>query len=246
MKARGMHWLWQIIRDHLHYGRNKHFILLSVFLVAGCGETTYWSKFGGSPDEFDRTQVVCHNQTYFLPQTNHEGSQPDYQMKTQLNENDASSILAPYKVPYQNLSDAFGSSAAAYEDIARKELLFENCMVANGWEKKSVSAVALTEPAFARIDPEMISFKGIATGYLDRTGTIKMKNGSGNVCVASLRYTKNWTGDGSMRCGDGDSAKIEFQGISSFSGYGTATTSNGIQIKFVYGIEEEEIHRYLK
>ena len=48
-----MHWIWQNIRDHLLYGRNKHFFLLSVFLLAGCGETTYWSKFDSSPDEFD-------------------------------------------------------------------------------------------------------------------------------------------------------------------------------------------------
>ena len=36
-----MYWLWQDLRDHLLYGRNKQFILLSVFLVVGCGETTY-------------------------------------------------------------------------------------------------------------------------------------------------------------------------------------------------------------
>jgi hypothetical protein len=49
-----------------------------------------------------------------------------------------------------------------------------------------------------------------------------------------------------MRCDDGDSARIEFQGISGFSGYGTGTTRKGNQIKFVYGVEEEEIHQYLK
>ncbi len=225
---------------------NKYFILLSVFLVVGCGETTYWTKFDGSPDEFDRTQVACHNKTYSLPQTKHEGSQPDYQMKTQFIGNDAYPIIAPYNVPYQNLGDAFGSLVATFDDIARKELLFEKCMVANDWKKMSLNAVALTEPVFAKVGPEMIIYEGIATGYLDRTGSIKMKNDSGNVCVGSLRYTTNWTGDGSMRCDNGDSAKIEFQGISSFSGYGAGTTSKGFQIKFVYGIEEEKIHRYLK
>jgi len=65
-------------------------------------------------------------------------------MKTQIIENDAYPIIAPYKVPYQNLSDAFGSLIATFEGIARKELLFENCMVANGWKRMSVSAVALT------------------------------------------------------------------------------------------------------
>ena len=29
-----MHWIWQNIRDHLLYGRNNHFFLLSVFLLA--------------------------------------------------------------------------------------------------------------------------------------------------------------------------------------------------------------------
>lgn len=241
-----MYWLRRDLRDHLFYGRNKQFILLSVFLIVGCGETTIWSKIGGSPDEFDRTQVACHNQTYFLPQTNHESSRPDYQMTTQFIETDTSPIMVPYKVPFQNLSDAFGSLAAAFEDIARKELLFENCMAANGWNKKSISPVALTEPAFARVGQEKISYKGTATSYLDRAATIKMKNGSGNVCVGSFRYKTTWTGDGSMRCGDGNSAIIKFQGHSMTGGYGTATTSNGIRIKFIYGIEEEEIHRYLE
>ena len=88
-------------------------------------------------------------------------------MTTQFIETDTSPIMVPYKVPFQNLSDAFGSLAAAFEDIARKELLFENCMAANGWNKKSISPVALTEPAFARVGQEKISYKGTATraGY---------------------------------------------------------------------------------
>ncbi len=45
-------------------------------------------------------------------------------------------------------------------------------MVANDWGRTRVSAVALTEPAFARVGPEMIVYEGIATGYLDRTGTL--------------------------------------------------------------------------
>jgi len=241
-----MYWLWPDICDHLLYDKKKHFILLFVFLMAGCGETTYWSKFGGSPDEFDRTQLTCHNQIYSTLQTKHENSQPYYQMKGQVAKSDASPLNASYKVPYQNLSDAFGSLVPASEDIARKELLFENCVVAHGWKKIHVSQVALTEPAFARVGSKKINYRGVATGYLDRTGIIKMKNGSDNVCVSSLRYMTNWTGNGSMRCGNGDSAKIEFQGISGFSGYGIATISNGSQIKFVYGIEEEEIHPYLK
>jgi len=49
-----------------------------------------------------------------------------------------------------------------------------------------------------------------------------------------------------MRCDDGGSAKIEFQGLSGSGGYGAGTTSKGNRIKFVYGVEEEEIHRYLK
>ena len=241
-----MYWLLQDFRDHLLYVRNKQFSLLSVVIVVGCGETTYWSKIGGSPDEFDRTLAACHTQTYVLPQTNHETSRPDYQITPKFIETDTSPIIVPYKVPFQNLSDAFGPLVGAFEDIARKELLFENCMVANGWNKKIISPVALSEPAFARVGQEMISYKGTATTYLDRTATIKMKNGSGDVCVGSFRYKTAWTGDGSMRCGDGNNAIIEFQGHSRTGGYGTATTSNGIQINFIYGIEEEEIHRYLK
>ncbi len=241
-----MHRIWRDACDRLFCGMNKYLVLLSVFPVVACGETTYWTKYGGSPDEFDGTQVACHNRAYSLPRTKHEGSQPDYRMKTEFLGNDTSPITAPYKVPYQNLSDAFGSLIATDDDIARKELLFEKCMVANDWVKISVSAVALTEPVIAEFGPDMIVYEGIATGHLDRTGAIKMKNDSGGVCVASLRYTANWTGDGSMRCANGDSARIKFQGISSLSGYGTGTTSKGIRIKFVYGVEEEELHRYLK
>ena len=225
---------------------NKCFILLSVFLVTGCEETTYWTKFSDSPDEFDRTQLACHNQIYFRPQTNQKGAQPNYKIGPQLTETNTSSKFTLYKVPFQNLGDAFGSSVTSFKNIARKEQLFENCMVANNWEKTRVSTVALTELVFAEAGPDLTAYKGIATGYMDRTGTIKMKNDSGQVCVGSLRYTKNWTGDGSMRCDDGFSANIEFQGISGFSGYGAAATSKGYEIKFVYGVEEEAIHQYLE
>jgi|ETNmetMinimDraft_33_1059910.scaffolds.fasta_scaffold32424_2 hypothetical protein len=230
--------LWRDIRDHMLCGRNKLFILLSVFVVTGCGETTYWSKFGGSPDEFDQIQAACHKQTYIL--------QPDYKRIPPPIDKSASRIIAPYQAPFQNLSAAYGSSVSAFDDIARKEALFEKCMIDHDWKKISVSAVALTEPVFARVASETVSYRGIATGYLDRTGIFKMKNDAGNVCVAGLRYKTNWTGDGSMRCGNGDSAIIEFQGYSGFSGYGTATSGEGTQIKFVYGIEEEEIHQFLR
>ena len=72
-------------------------------------------------------------------------------MKIQFIGNNANSINASYKVPFQNLSIAFESSGTTSEDVAGKELLFESCMVANGWNKMKVSAVALTEPAFAII-----------------------------------------------------------------------------------------------
>lgn len=149
-------------------------------------------------------------------------------------------MTTPYTVPYQSLGGAEGASPT------EKERRLEQCMVANGWKKTNTNAVALTEPVYARIGSKKITHKGIATGYLDRTGTMKMKTESGEECVGSLRYLTNWTGDGSFRCDDGDSAKIKFQGISGFSGYGGGVTKRGLVFKFVYGVEPEDIQPYLK
>ncbi len=174
-------------------------VLLPVILLAGCAQTTYWAKSGGTTGEFDRAQAACHNQAFFLPKVQFETTETGYLMNTQaIGAGFYTSTITPYKAPYQNLADGFFSMSAAFEEIGRKEIFIENCMVANGWTKVDEAAVALTVSVYARIGPDEEVYEGTATGYPDHTGTMKLKNATGNGCVGSFRYISDWVGNGSV------------------------------------------------
>ncbi|HVJ40462.1 MAG TPA: serine protease [Dongiaceae bacterium] len=94
-------------------------------------------------------------------------------------------------------------------------------------------------------DPTL--YRGTSTGYMDMTGTIKMTSQDGtNRCTGNFQYVDSETGFGSLTCSDGRSARIHFTGLSMTKGYGSGMTSDGEQVSFVYGMEDDEAALYLR
>lgn len=89
-------------------------------------------------------------------------------------------------------------------------------------------------------------YTGTATGHLDRSGTIELKNAKGNRCSGDFAYYRGvLEGRGIIGCDDGQRATIQFTGLSSMSGYGAGTSSNGGPVSFTYGMDRAQSARYL-
>jgi S1-C subfamily serine protease len=89
-------------------------------------------------------------------------------------------------------------------------------------------------------------YTGTATGHLDRSGTIELKNAKGNRCSGDFAYYRGvLEGRGIIGCDDGQRATIQFTGLSSMSGYGTGISSNGGPVSFTYGMDRAQSARYL-
>jgi hypothetical protein len=197
---------------------------------------------------FDKTQAECHNQGFHVPQNStSQQSAPNYQITTVVNSGGriATSTVTPYRTPYQNMGDAFGNLAAAFDNIARREAYVENCMIANGWNKRSESQMALSVTIYGKVGSANGLYEGTATGYPDGTGTLKIKNSANNVCVGTFRYITSTHGTGIVRCDDGDSVETTFSPLSSMSGYGSGTSKNGLPVRFVYGLDGDQREKYL-
>ena len=112
----------------------------------------------------------------------------------------------------------------------------------------SLSACSVSAPvhSITRIEGKLVEFTGIAVGYLDRTGTIEMKNRDGITCAGKFRYTGTRTGIGHLTCSNGEKSDFQFNGLSAVSGYGYGTSSNGYPIAFTFGLDESERRRYLR
>lgn len=88
-------------------------------------------------------------------------------------------------------------------------------------------------------------YTGSATGYLDRSGTIELKNAKGNVCKGDFAYGQGLRGAGIIGCDDGQTARIVFNGLSAMSGYGVGVSNTGQPVAFTYGLSREQSGRYL-
>ncbi len=89
-------------------------------------------------------------------------------------------------------------------------------------------------------------YRGLATGYMDRSGTIEMTSADGSRCAGQFRYTGAKYGIGLFQCNDGHWAEIQFNAIGSASGYGYGKDDSGRAVRFAYGLPEEEAKIYLK
>lgn len=98
---------------------------------------------------------------------------------------------------------------------------------------------------FGIVGDEDDLYTGSATGYLDRSGTIELKNAKGNRCSGDFAYGVGLTGRGLIACDDGQRAVISFTGLSSMSGFGSGTSSTGRGVAFTYGLSREQSARYL-
>lgn len=228
---------------HINHG----LLSIAAFCLAGCAQTTYWMKQGGDQTSFDKTQAECHNQAFSLPKNStNQQSTPSYQVtNVATSSRVVSSTVTPYRTPYQDMGDAFGNLAAAFDNIARTELFVENCMIANGWNKRSEAQMALSVAIYGKIGAASGIYEGTATGYPDRTGTLKLKNAANNVCVGTFRYISSNHGTGIVRCDDGDSVETTFSALTNMSGYGSGTSKNGLPVRFVYGLDGEQREKYL-
>ena len=225
----------------------KALVIAAICMLSACAKTTYWQKAGGNQYMFDQEQADCHTKAFFLPQKKYESPTPySYQMNTTFTNNIYNTTIMPYKNPYQGMADAFGSLGATLHNIEQREQFMESCMKAKGWQQIEESALSITVAAHAVLDGGKETYEGTATGYADRTGTIKMKNSAGNLCVGNFRYTHDSGGDGLVRCDDGQSAAINFTAITQTSGFGSGTSNQGKEVKFTYGLEPDQREQYLK
>ena len=89
-------------------------------------------------------------------------------------------------------------------------------------------------------------FVGEAVGYLDRTGTIDLRSALDpkDKCVGNFRYTGSKTGLADMRCDNGVEARLSFNALSAFSGYGHGSTLSG-PASFTFGLNPEEAAPHL-
>ena len=107
--------------------------------------------------------------------------------------------------------------------IASAVLVFTMIADANG-EEAGVRLFSVTLPVIAILHDDL--FVGEAVAYLDRTGTIQLRSvlDPKNKYVGSFRYTGPKTGVADMRSDDGAEARLSFNALSTFSGYGHGST----------------------
>ncbi len=100
-------------------------------------------------------------------------------------------------------------------------------------------------PVYAMLRDDL--FIGEAIGYMDRTGTIEIKSAvNPDVrCMGRFHYVGRKTGVASVQCNDGNEAELNFNALSSLSGYGYGKSSRG-PASFTFGLTPEEASEYLK
>jgi hypothetical protein len=127
--------------------------------------------------------------------------------------------------------------------IASVVLGFTMMSGANG-EEARMGLFSVTLPVIAILHDDL--FVGEAVAYLDRTGTIQLRSVLDPKIkyVGSFRYTGPKTGLADMRSDDGAEARLSFNALSTFSGYGYGSTPVGAA-SFTFGLNAEEAASYL-
>jgi hypothetical protein len=111
-------------------------------------------------------------------------------------------------------------------------------------EEVRMGLLSVRLPVIAILHDDL--FLGEAVGFIDRTGTIDLRSvlDPKDKCVGSFRYTGSKTGLADMRCDDGVEARLSFNALSAFSGYGSGSTLHG-PASFTFGLSPEEAAPHL-
>jgi len=91
------------------------------------------------------------------------------------------------------------------------------------------------------------AFAGESVGYIDGTGTIKLKGLSSpeHECGGDFHYQSDRLGVGTIRCTGGQDATFQFRALSNLTGYGFGRAKSG-DVSFAYGLTLEQARPYLK
>ena len=105
-------------------------------------------------------------------------------------------------------------------------------------EEAPMGLFSVKLPVIAVLHGEL--FVGEAIASVNRKGTIDLRSvldGKGK-CFGSFRFTDAKTGVADMQCNDGSAARLSFNALSTFSGYGSGSTPNG-PASFTFGLRPE-------
>ena len=111
-------------------------------------------------------------------------------------------------------------------------------------EEARMGFFSVSLPVIAILHDDL--FVGEAIGYLDRTGTIELRSvrDEKDKCTGRFHYIGLRIGIAEMRCDDGIEAKLAFNALGAFSGYGGGTTPKG-PASFTFGLGPEEAAAHL-
>jgi len=73
-----------------------------------------------------------------------------------------------------------------------------------------LQACSITLPVQGRVQNSTETFTGTATGYLDRSGNLRITSTKGTVCSGDFVYTSSSHGEGVFSCDDGRSGPFQF------------------------------------
>lgn len=95
------------------------------------------------------------------------------------------------------------------------------------------SACSMTLPVEGRMQDGGEVFTGIATGYMDGGGNLKITSNRGRVCSGNFVYVTSRNGEGVFTCDDGKSGPFKFVSTGT-RGTGTGTIG-GKDFIFTFG-----------
>jgi hypothetical protein len=96
-----------------------------------------------------------------------------------------------------------------------------------------LSACSMTLPVQGQLQARNETFKGTATGYMNRSGVLTVTSSAGATCSGSFVYVTSRQGEGVFTCDDGRSGPFTFSSTG-MSGVGSGTL-NGDRFIFTFG-----------
>jgi hypothetical protein len=112
-------------------------------------------------------------------------------------------------------------------------------------EEARMGLFSVTLPIIAIFGDDL--FVGEVVASIARRGNIEVRSvlDATRKCAGSFRYTELNAGVADMRCDDGTAARLQFNGLSAFSGYGYGSTPKG-PASFTFGLKPQEAMSHLK